>query len=142
MRLVIQTNIPGQLEIWVLDSARRVLAHKTARIQFHGSDQLLELVDRTLRGARLGWADIRGIAVVRGPGPFTAVRTGVIVGNTLAMLLRIPVVGMIRPESITKDTISQIPWPKKQPGKFIRPSYGREPNITKPRAKARTLARA
>lgn len=136
MTLLIQTNIPGWLAVWVFDGQGPVQAAAKSKIQFHGSDRLLALVDRTIRAAGVKWPSIRSITVVRGPGPFTAVRTGIIVANTLGMLWGIPVSGIIRSGLLTSGELSQLPQPKKRSVKFVRPSYGREPNITKPKTQA------
>lgn len=73
------------------------------------------------------------IAVVRGPGPFTAVRTGIIVANTLGWMLSIPVVGIVSERPLTDSDIDRLHSPQGKTFRPVRPAYGREPNITKPK---------
>lgn len=130
MILVLQTNVPGALHVWLVGPGSSIV-HKSIVVEWHGSDQALALVDRILQKAKIESTDIQGIQVVRGPGAFTAVRTGLIIANTLAHILNVPVHG-IRHES--KLTDSQILRAVMQPGRrggAVRPDYGRAPNITK-----------
>ncbi len=66
------------------------------------------------------FARITGITVVPGPGPFSRVRAGVTVANTIAFALGIPLF-QYRDGKLRRAT------------KPIVPHYGGEPNITKPR---------
>src|SRR5690349_8018522 len=80
--LVIQTNVSGRLLVWIVTHQGKVLMRGSKVIEWHGSEQMLALVDAVLRKKKKGLADVSGIVVVRGPGPFTAVRTGLVVANT------------------------------------------------------------
>ena len=46
-----------------------------------------------------------GIIVVRGPGSFTAVRTGIIIANTLAKLNSIPIRGIVVSHLLTTPEV-------------------------------------
>lgn len=100
------------------------------------SDNLLAMVDKILKKRKIFPESLRGIAVVSGPGSFTAVRQGVVAANTLGFLFGIPAVGVRLDEFGNDDelmTIISRKIAKARPGDNVVPFYGREPNITKPR---------
>ncbi len=84
---------------------------------------------------------IKAIAVVKGPGPFTALRIGVATANALGYAIKVPVIGIkqlgsleINIKEIEKEIIknkhsNQSARSAKQA--IIEPEYGGEPNITK-----------
>ncbi len=55
------------------------------------SEKLLPAISDLLKKSRRRFNEIEGVAVVCGPGPFSAVRIGVTVANTLAKILNVPV---------------------------------------------------
>lgn len=70
----------------------------------YGSQVLLPLIIRLLQTSTpgvpsrlhsrsVGWKDLRGIEVEKGPGSFTGLRVGVAVANALGFALGIPVNG-------------------------------------------------
>lgn len=99
---------------------------------------LLPLIDSLLRTAKTRHRDISRIIVVRGPGPFTAVRTGLVVANTLGMILDVPVQGIISAQKLKIREVCHLVGQRitsKKP--FVaRPWYGREPNVTLSHKKA------
>lgn len=126
-RLILQTNILGEHWLWLLTQRGSVLRSQRFVHQHHGADKLLsEIVDFT-EGQKLS-----GILVVRGPGPFTAIRAALVIANTLAWVKNIPVVGLVRQKKIDPAQIPQTVWGRttvyRQP---VRPWYGRQPNITR-----------
>lgn len=136
MNLVIQTNVPGALMIALVDTGEKVIVRRVARQQYHQSDKLLQFIDSALRQHKKTINDVRQILVVRGPGPFTAVRTGLIVGNTLALYIGIPVGGVVNEGFLTPAEIIKVF--KKPPAKkfsLLWPWYGKEPNISKAKRK-------
>lgn len=132
MTVVVQTNIPGTLHLWLVPH-RQSIRHLTQPIVWHGSDRLLAFLDRSLRRQKTSVHKITGLVVVRGPGPFTAVRTGLIVANTLGSLLNIPVRGVTSTNVLTDQRVSRLTY--RLPAKFrtVRPVYGKAPNITRPK---------
>ncbi len=83
-------------------------------------------IQTLFRRAKRNPTDISGVAVVEGPGPFTAVRVGVVVANALAWSLGVPVQGITQSEFEHGATRKQ----KTKKWKPIMPVYGAEPNIT------------
>ena len=67
----------------------------------HARD-LLDVLDRLLRAARISPSDLRGIGVAVGPGSFTGVRVGMATAKGLALALNIPLVGLSTLEAIAR----------------------------------------
>lgn len=134
--VVIQANLTGRFFVWLYGRGGRFITQDELAVQWHGSAKLLRLVDGLLRQKKIMLKDIVGIIVVRGPGPFTAVRTGLIVANTLGMLLDIPVRGIVADRLLDRKKIQSLITQKQRPATVIKPWYGRKPNITMPHKKA------
>ena len=133
MILVIQTNIVGHLSVWLINGRGQIITSLQRRIKWHGSEQLLRLINQLI-GRR--WPRVKKIIVVRGPGPFTAVRTGLVVANTLAWLRSIPVIGVVYDYKLTIKDFPILTKLKLHRSKnIIYPWYGKEPNITKAKSK-------
>lgn len=134
MILVLQTTVLGRISVWLVRD-RRIIASRKVEIEWHGSDRALAVVDQTLRQKKKSVNDIKSIIIVRGPGSFTAVRTGLIIANTLGMLLRIPVRGIVVKHRLSND---EVLFQAAMAGKknfLLRPWYGKSPNITLPKLK-------
>ena len=89
-----------------------------------------------MKKQRLKTKDLRLIAVVSGPGAFSALRLGVTTANALAWSLGVPVVELSVDEVKNNDemikSINQIlKYSNTQIFKPVVPKYGKEPNITK-----------
>jgi len=131
--IIIQTNITGRLSVWLTDQRGRVVTRLQRRIKWHGSERLLVMVDRLMRRR---WFKLKKIIVVRGPGPFTAVRTGLVVANTVAWLRSVPLVGYVCERELqSQDFTGLIKLKAYSPATIIYPWYGKEPNITKAKTK-------
>jgi len=73
--------------------------------------------------------DIKKLAVLSGTGSFSGIRTGMAVGNALALSLKIPIVLLDVKEIGDLESAAKII--AKKPGKpMAAPVYDREPNIT------------
>lgn len=57
-------------------------------------NELLPLLEKTLRDAHITYKDLTHIACVTGPGGFTSIRSGVTLSNVLSHELKIPIAGM------------------------------------------------
>ncbi|MEA2088424.1 MAG: tRNA (adenosine(37)-N6)-threonylcarbamoyltransferase complex dimerization subunit type 1 TsaB [Patescibacteria group bacterium] len=58
------------------------------------SDSLLILIDRLFKKEKITADKLKKIFVIKGPGPFTAVRIAIATANALAYGLKIPVIGV------------------------------------------------
>lgn len=73
-----------------------------------------------------------GVCVVQGPGPFSAIRSGVLFANIFARLLRLPLVGVSVDEAqglpSLRDALAASRIPLRT---YVAPVYDAEPNIGK-----------
>jgi len=75
-----------------------------------------------------------GICVVAGPGSFSSVRTGVLVANMLARLLRVPLIGVSVKDAERLPKLSKRMYDGSfEPSVYVKPVYDQEPNITTPK---------
>lgn len=95
-------------------------------VEWHGNrdetKKLLPAIVKLLKRAKLQFSDINRIQVAKGPGGFSALRIGVTVANTLALILKIPLFEMESGKRV----------------KIAIPKYALPPNITKPSYAFRT----
>ena len=79
---------------------------------------------------------MQGIITVSGIGPFTSVRIAVAVANTLSFALKIPVIGLENKKPIKEEQnikAGLLKLKKAKIGSYIKPVYGGEANITRPK---------
>ena len=79
---------------------------------------VLAIAVRVLKSRRKTMYDLTSIVVVPGPGPFSRVRAGVTVANTLAFALGIPL------EALKFGKLRRVRG-------VLAPHYSKPPNITK-----------
>jgi tRNA threonylcarbamoyladenosine biosynthesis protein TsaB len=72
----------------------RVLQERCERRGAGHAERLLPMLVEALQGLNLGFAEIGRIAVTRGPGSFTGVRTGIATARALALAIGCPAVGI------------------------------------------------
>jgi len=136
----------------------KIIAKRSLKAKYKQAEKLLPAIDLLFKKIKLSTTSakmvlgkvqktldnknkISGISVIKGPGPFTALRIGVATANALAYSLKVPVVGIIKEElgimnnelGINDELIQIIEKKLKKVKKnsIIEPEYGREPNITK-----------
>jgi hypothetical protein len=120
MFLFLNSTFPDRVEVALTKSI-----NVASRWKRYATRDVLAAAMRELRARRKNARDLRGIVVTVGPGPFSRVRAGVVVANTLSFALRIPL------------------WAVKADGRTVRaripltPSYGKLPTITTPRKRFR-----
>lgn len=114
----------------------------TRRIRLSGSGpsgaSILRGIDTVLRSHHVRRTTIRGIMIECGPGGFSMLRAGVVLGNTLGFSLGVPVV----PRSTPPGELPNPPQPdefrkSRASGKSVFPYYGAEPSITRSGKKVR-----
>lgn len=76
--------------------------------------------------------ELQAVAVVRGPGSFTAIRNALTIAHTLAFVRQIPIGGIIgKPEATDQAVMRKLAQAPTLPGS-IAPFYGAKAMITKP----------
>lgn len=95
----------AEMKILALDSAStsgsvalvegaRLVAESLLNVPATHSERLLEQIEQVLAAAGLELAELDLIAVVRGPGSFTGLRTGLATAKGLAQAASLPLVGV------------------------------------------------
>lgn len=131
MILLINTADPNNTEI-ILDNGIDFFSHQF-KTEFHQSEKLLKEIDLFLRKRKITLQDLKGIVTVLGPGPFTSLRIGVVVTNTLGYALNIKTAGLKKQEfSSVKELVEKGREKIKSAKSFkiLEPFYGKKPNIT------------
>ena len=134
MFLYINTAIDNIIELALVDkdgTTEEKLIKEAGRLQ---SEKLMPLIVSFLGGRNFLFKDLKGIIVVSGPGRFTSLRIGIATGNTMAFSLTIPIVGIMLHDNLD-DIDFKKAVRKMKKGVYVMPTYGREPNITKPKKK-------
>jgi len=132
MILVIDTTDFKHAIVALIDNSK-IKSKKKFSAQYKQSEKLLKEIDRLFIASKLKLKRLRGIIVISGPGPFTAVRIGVTVANTLSWSLRIPIAGIKKDNLNLNELASQSKniFKKSKNKEIVIPHYGKEPNITK-----------
>lgn len=129
MILFINTLKNDLIQIKLIDKGK-VLRQKESHEQFKQAELLLPMISEVVKKNKL-----EAIAVVSGPGAFSALRFGLTTANTLAWSLNLPVIELTADE--VKDDLYLIKlledkFIKMKTGEFepVLPQYGKEPHIT------------
>lgn len=134
MILVLQTNLDERVECWVVQKSI-IIGRISKKQTFERRVIPLVLVDQLLKKGKIMPKKLSGVVIIRGPGRFSAVRTGILIGNILSQELHIPVLGLVRKNLLTDDMV--ITAAEKvgamKSCRAIKPWYGKKPNITKPK---------
>ncbi|PKL72297.1 hypothetical protein CVV26_02135 [Candidatus Kuenenbacteria bacterium HGW-Kuenenbacteria-1] len=110
-----------------------LISKNSFKRNYHQTEKLLPFIDKLFKKNKRKIQDLKGIAIIIGPGPFTALRIGIIIANTMAYVLKIPIAEIKLNEfKNTKELIelSYKKFKKAKLGKIAIPFYGKEPNIT------------
>lgn len=129
--LIINTSLKDRVFL-ALYKNDRLVSKSILKTKYKQAEKLLSGIERLFQRTRVCLKDLKGIIVVKGPGPFTALRIGIVTANTLAFALGIPVIGIKvsefnkLSESIKKriKELKRIKKTKKE--KIIIPFYGKE----------------
>jgi tRNA A37 threonylcarbamoyladenosine modification protein TsaB len=139
MILYINTSRTDLIQLKLI-SGNRVIDQLQSLEKFRHSELLLLMIDEILKKNKLRIQSLGCLAVVSGEGAFSALRLGVTTANAISWALKIPIVEINNIDSelndkfLTELIVKKIEVLKKYSFKAIVPKYGREPNITKPKA--------
>lgn len=107
------------------------------QIKFHNfqlennlSEKLIPEIKKFLAKQKIKLADLKKLAVVVGPGPFSRVRTAVATANSLGLALGIKIIALKSSEPMDLTKVANLAGSIQ-----VRPFYDRAPNITKPQGK-------
>jgi len=132
MILIINTANNVYAEIAIVNKDK-LIKSKRFKAQYKQAEKLLIEIQKLFKNQKLSINKITGIIVVRGPGSFTSLRIGMVVANTLAWSIKIPVVGIkLNEYDDLKNLaeISQLLMSKAKKNYLVEPWYCKEPNIT------------
>ncbi|MBU2236272.1 tRNA (adenosine(37)-N6)-threonylcarbamoyltransferase complex dimerization subunit type 1 TsaB [Patescibacteria group bacterium] len=119
----------------LLDDGKRIFEHSFAT-GFNRTDTLLKHISVFLTKRKVETKELEGVVVVTGPGPFTSLRIGVVVANTLGYALNIKIAGIKSTEFNSDDMLVKKGKALLADAKnfqIVEPFYGKAPNITKPK---------
>lgn len=138
MILLINTAIENKITIALASDDGDLILIKNLFCHFEQAEKLLPAIDKIIKNSKADLNDLKGLVVVSGPGGFTALRIGVITANTLAFALKIPLAGVKLSEFSSLIELAKIGLKRLKKAKtqsIVRPYYGRQPHITKPKKK-------
>lgn len=111
----------------------RFLAKKRFTARYQQSEKLLVGIEHMILRNKINLQEIKAIAVITGPGPFSALRIGVATANAFSWALKIKIIGIRLDEFKVIDELPAIieqRLRRQKIGAIIEPFYDREPNIT------------
>lgn len=129
MILFINTSRTDLIQVKLIDQSK-VVAQLENHEQYTQSELLLGMIEKLLKSAKLKINGLTAIAVVSGPGAFSALRLGITTANTLAWSLQIPVIEVSSDQAVNDETLIKSLPIKSTDFKPVIPKYGSEPNIT------------
>ncbi|MFA5107469.1 MAG: tRNA (adenosine(37)-N6)-threonylcarbamoyltransferase complex dimerization subunit type 1 TsaB [Patescibacteria group bacterium] len=131
-RLYIDTSEMNVIHVALLKNGRIITL--TKKIAFDQRDTLLRVISGFIAKHKIGVHQLDAIVVNRGPGPFTALRVGITVANTLGLARNIPVIGIRKDMAVPQPPeIEEMLFTLPTTDDFVRPWYDKKPNITKPK---------
>lgn len=92
MQLALDTS--GAIAVAVVDPDGAVRAGSTDTRTRHHAEVLMPMIDAAVRDAGITRADLTGVTVGTGPGPFTGLRVGLVTARVIADTLGVPVRGL------------------------------------------------
>ncbi len=125
----------NQLVVLILFKNKKVFKI-VKRYQRPLGETFLKLINELLGKAKIKPTALNAIAVVCGPGSFSSLRVGVVVANTFAWALKIPIISLKADELVNERQLLKIIKKKIKNKRFkpVVPFYDKEPNITWPKA--------
>ena len=134
MSLILFINTADEKKVFLgLIKKDKFIAQKVFFARYRQAEKLLVELHRFLQAANCKLKNLKALAVIAGPGPFTALRIGITTANTLGWSLKLPVVGIKLNEFENTDELIKVinqKLKKVRVGQTVEPFYGREPRIT------------
>ncbi|MFA6322351.1 MAG: tRNA (adenosine(37)-N6)-threonylcarbamoyltransferase complex dimerization subunit type 1 TsaB [Candidatus Buchananbacteria bacterium] len=131
MILVIHTCDQSTIKLFLVNQGK-IYSKKIFSARYRQSEKLLPALAIFLQQIKSP-NKLESIGVVTGPGPFTAIRIGISVANTLGWAKKLPVFGLKLSEFNATNNLAELIEKKFQlakRGTIVKPFYGQEPNIT------------
>lgn len=101
------------------------------RIRYQQAERILIYIDRLLNRNSTRPNNLKGVIVINNPDSFVGTRISLTSANTLAFILRIPVVSLRFDAPDEKSIVRGLSeLSKKKIGQIALPIYSGEPNIT------------
>ncbi|HSX68365.1 tRNA (adenosine(37)-N6)-threonylcarbamoyltransferase complex dimerization subunit type 1 TsaB [Nocardioides sp.] len=95
----------AQVTVAVHDGADVLAEQVSEQVMKHG-EHLAPLISAVLAEAGATMADLTGVAVGVGPGPFTGLRVGLVTARTLGMALDVPVHGVCTLDVLAAEAVA------------------------------------
>ncbi len=92
--LVLGINTATSITQIALVEDEKILAEKSWISEQNESEKLLPELQKILNENGKIWRDLEKLAVIQGPGPFTALRVSIAIANALSYGLKIPIIGV------------------------------------------------
>jgi tRNA threonylcarbamoyladenosine biosynthesis protein TsaB len=86
-----------------------ILAVRSDTRSRHHDEVLLALVEETLQAAGVTRAELTGVVVGRGPGPFTGLRVGLVSARSIAVVLGLPLHGLSSLDALAHQALADVP---------------------------------
>jgi tRNA threonylcarbamoyladenosine biosynthesis protein TsaB len=126
--LTIKTDQP-EAEISIYEDERKLADYKWLA-HYELSETIHSKIKELLTSVKKDWQDIEGVVVFYGPGSFTGLRIGISVANAMIYGLDCPGVGSAGKNWVADGIKKLISG---QNDKIIKPHYGADVHITKPK---------
>ena len=131
MILALRTDKP-EAELYLLDENAKLIDEVEWQGHRELSNTLLNQIENLLSMNNLSLNSLTGLVVYRGPGSFTGLRIGISVANTMAYSLGIALAGSTGDDWVASG-YKELKNTKFDLGRIVKPEYGAEAHITKPR---------
>lgn len=92
--IILGLNTATNISQIALVQNSEILAEDSWKSEQNEAETLLPNIKKLLEKANIEWKDVGKIAVIKGPGPFTALRVSIAVANSLAYGLNLPIWGV------------------------------------------------
>ncbi len=133
MILLIDTTPEEFFQVGLATRGGALLKSFSVPGSFHHAEKLLPAIAALLKRAKKKFTDLTEVAVIKGPGGYTAIRMGVVTANAIGFALGIPVIGFLRhqaPNLASLAAQASALARQSQKRSQVTPFYEHEPTIT------------